>query len=140
MRRGYYPAGVTRQLVAIIASGDRRRLLRKIGAPTLVIHGAADPLVPVEAGRDTARHIAGAKLEVIDGMGHDLPPGAPADPRRGDRRALPRQRGPRRGEPALVRPPVSGSHAPFVSARRIDPKRLRYCAGVRFTRAPEQTG
>jgi proline iminopeptidase len=75
VRRGYYPAGITRQLVAIIASGDRRRLLRKIGAPTLVIHGAEDPLVPVEAGRDTARHIAGAKLMVIDGMGHDLAPG-----------------------------------------------------------------
>ncbi|MET0682704.1 MAG: alpha/beta hydrolase [Casimicrobiaceae bacterium] len=74
VRRGYHPAGVTRQLVAIIASGDRRRLLRKVTAPTLVIHGAADPLVPVEAGRDTARHIAGAKLMVIDGMGHDLPP------------------------------------------------------------------
>jgi pimeloyl-ACP methyl ester carboxylesterase len=75
VRRGHYPAGMTRQLVAVIASGDRRRLLRKISAPTLVIHGAADPLVPVEAGRDTARHIAGAKLQVIDGMGHDLPPG-----------------------------------------------------------------
>ena len=65
---------MTRQLVAIIASGDRRRLLRKVTAPTLVIHGADDPLMPVEAGRDTARHIAGAKLMVIDGMGHDLPP------------------------------------------------------------------
>ena len=75
VRRGYHPAGVTRQLVAIIASGDRRRLLRKIRTPTLVIHGAEDPLVPVEAGRDTARHIAGARLMVIDGMGHDLPPG-----------------------------------------------------------------
>jgi pimeloyl-ACP methyl ester carboxylesterase len=75
VRRGYDPAGVTRQLVAIIASGDRRRLLRTIRAPTLVIHGAEDPLVPVEAGRDTARHIAGAKLMVIEGMGHDLPPG-----------------------------------------------------------------
>jgi proline iminopeptidase len=74
VRRGYYPAGVTRQLVAIIASGDRRKLLQKITAPTLVIHGAEDPLVPVEAGRDTARHIAGANLKVIDGMGHDLPP------------------------------------------------------------------
>jgi pimeloyl-ACP methyl ester carboxylesterase len=74
VRRSYHPAGVTRQLVAIIASGDRRRLLRKVTAPTLVIHGAEDPLVPVEAGRDTARHIAGAKLMVIDGMGHDLPP------------------------------------------------------------------
>jgi proline iminopeptidase len=75
VRRSYYPAGVTRQLVAIIASGDRRKLLRKITAPTLVIHGTADPLVPVEGGRDTARHIAGARLMLIDGMGHDLAPG-----------------------------------------------------------------
>ena len=75
VRRGHHPAGVTRQLVAIIASGDRRKLLPKITAPTLVIHGAEDPLVPVEAGRDTARHIAGAKLMVIEGMGHDLAPG-----------------------------------------------------------------
>jgi proline iminopeptidase len=75
VRRGHHPAGMTRQLVAIIASGDRRKLLPKITAPTLVIHGAEDPLVPVEAGRDTARHIAGAKLMVIEGMGHDLAPG-----------------------------------------------------------------
>jgi len=75
VRRGYYPAGVTRQLVAIIASGNRSSLLRKITAPTLVIHGADDPLIPVEAGRDTARHIAGARLMVIPGMGHDLAPG-----------------------------------------------------------------
>ncbi len=74
VRRGHHPAGVTRQLVAIIATGDRRKLLPKITAPTLVIHGAEDPLVPVEAGRDTARHIAGAKLMVIEGMGHDLAP------------------------------------------------------------------
>jgi proline iminopeptidase len=74
VRRSYHPAGVTRQLIAIIASGDRRRLLRKVTAPTLVIHGAEDPLVPMEAGRDTARHIPGAKFLVIDGMGHDLPP------------------------------------------------------------------
>ena len=75
VRRGYYPAGVTRQLVAIIASGNRRTLLRRIAAPTLVIHGEDDPLVPVEAGRDTARHIEGARLMVIPGMGHDLAPG-----------------------------------------------------------------
>jgi pimeloyl-ACP methyl ester carboxylesterase len=75
VRRGHHPAGVTRQLVAILASGDRRKLLPKFTAPTLVIHGAEDPLVPVEAGRDTARHIAGAKLMVIEGMGHDLAPG-----------------------------------------------------------------
>ena len=75
VRRGYYPAGVTRQLRGRHRVRRPAGLLRKIGAPTLVIHGAADPLVPVEAGRDTARHIVGAKLEVIDGMGHDLPPG-----------------------------------------------------------------
>jgi proline iminopeptidase len=75
VRRSNYPAGIARQLLAIIASGDRRRLLAKITAPTLVIHGADDPLVPVAAGRDTAHHIKGAQLMVIDGMAHDLPPG-----------------------------------------------------------------
>lgn len=75
VRRAYHPAGVLQQLLAIIASGDRRDLLAKIAAPTLVIHGADDPLVPVAAGRDTAHHIKGARLMVIDGMAHDLPPG-----------------------------------------------------------------
>ena len=75
VRRGHCAPGMTRQLVAIIASGDRRKLLSRITAPTLVIHGADDPLVPVEAGRDTARHIPGAKLMVVQGMGHDLAPG-----------------------------------------------------------------
>ncbi|MDP1612983.1 MAG: alpha/beta hydrolase [Sulfuritalea sp.] len=73
VRRAYYPAGVARQLLAVIAAGDRRKLLRTITAPTLVIHGAADPLVPLAAGRDTAQHIPGAQLQVIDGMGHDFP-------------------------------------------------------------------
>jgi proline iminopeptidase len=73
-RRGYYPVGTARQLLAILASGDRRRDLARIRAPTLVIHGANDPLLPAAAGRDTARHIPGAKLMVIEGMGHDLPP------------------------------------------------------------------
>jgi proline iminopeptidase len=73
VRRAYEPAGTARQLLAIIASGDRRKLLRTISAPTLVIHGAADPLVPLAAGRDTAQQIPGASLLVIDGMGHDLP-------------------------------------------------------------------
>ncbi len=59
---------------AILASGDRRVLLRSVVAPTLVIHGAADPLVPVAAGRDTARHVAGTQFEIIGGMGHDFPP------------------------------------------------------------------
>lgn len=74
-RRGWYPAGAMRQLLAILASGDRRPLLARIAAPTLVIHGRDDPLVPLAAGRDTARSIRGARLEVIDGMGHDLAPG-----------------------------------------------------------------
>ncbi|MCC7310181.1 MAG: alpha/beta fold hydrolase [Sulfuritalea sp.] len=73
VRRAYYPAGVARQLLASIASGDRRRQLRTIMAPTLVIHGADDPLVPLAAGRDTAQHIPGASLLVIKGMGHDFP-------------------------------------------------------------------
>ncbi|HXZ59418.1 MAG TPA: alpha/beta hydrolase [Steroidobacteraceae bacterium] len=73
VRRAYDPAGTTRQLLAVVASGDRRRLLQRIVAPTLVIHGADDPLVPVEAGRDTARNVRGAKLLIIEGMGHDLP-------------------------------------------------------------------
>ncbi len=73
-RRGLYPAGTARQLAAVLASGDRRPMLHNVEAPTLVIHGANDPLVPLAAGRDTARHIRGAELEVIDGMGHDFPP------------------------------------------------------------------
>ena len=73
VRRAYEPAGTARQLLAIIASGNRRKLLRTIAAPTLVIHGADDPLVPLAAGRDTAQHIPGASLLVIDGMGHDFP-------------------------------------------------------------------
>jgi proline iminopeptidase len=73
VRRSYYPAGVARQLLASIASGDRRKQLRTIVAPTLVIHGAEDPLVPLAAGRDTAQHIPGAELRVIAGMGHDFP-------------------------------------------------------------------
>ncbi|MGZ9030310.1 MAG: alpha/beta fold hydrolase [Burkholderiaceae bacterium] len=72
--RGYDPAGAERQLLAILASGDRRTLLERITAPTLVIHGADDPLVPVAAGIDTARHIRGAQLKIIPGMGHDFSP------------------------------------------------------------------
>ena len=71
--RCYHPAGVARQMAAVIASGSRVPLLARIAAPTLVIHGAADPLVDIEAGRDTARRIPGARFEVIAGMGHDLP-------------------------------------------------------------------
>jgi pimeloyl-ACP methyl ester carboxylesterase len=71
--RSFYPQGAARQLAAIIDDGDRRARLKRIGAPTLVIHGIDDPLVPVEGGRDTAANIRGAKLHEIKGMGHDLP-------------------------------------------------------------------
>jgi len=71
--RGYYPAGVVRQLVAILASGTRCERLRGVTVPTVVIHGKDDPLVPVEGGMDTAASIPGARLELIDGMGHDMP-------------------------------------------------------------------
>jgi len=73
-RRGLYPEGTARQLGAILASGDRRGMLEQVTARTLVIHGASDPLVPLAAGRDTAQHIRGARLEIVQGMGHDFPP------------------------------------------------------------------
>ena len=71
--RGLNPAGSMRQLAAIIASGDRTPLLRAIVAPTVVIHGTKDKLVPPSGGRATARAIPGARLVLIEGMGHDLP-------------------------------------------------------------------
>lgn len=73
MRRSYYPAGYRHQMAAIVHSGDRRKLLSKIKAPTLVIHGKADVLVPVAGGIDSANHIPESELVLIDGMGHDLP-------------------------------------------------------------------
>lgn len=71
--RGHNPAGGARQLGAILVSGDRTRSLRRIEAPTLVIHGSADKLIKPSGGRATARAIPGARLMVIRGMGHDLP-------------------------------------------------------------------
>jgi pimeloyl-ACP methyl ester carboxylesterase len=71
--RGHHPAGVARQLHAITTSGDRTRALRGLDLPTLVLHGSADPLVRPAAGKATARAIPGARLRIIDGMGHDLP-------------------------------------------------------------------
>ncbi len=73
IRRSQCPGGVVRQMVAIAASGDRSAQLAAIKAPTLVIHGAADPLVPLACGLDCARLVPGAHLEIIEGMGHDLP-------------------------------------------------------------------
>ena len=71
--RGLNPAGVGRQLRAVLASGSRSERLRAVKAPTLVIHGTVDPLVRPEGGKDTAASIPGAKLLMIDGMGHALP-------------------------------------------------------------------
>jgi pimeloyl-ACP methyl ester carboxylesterase len=73
--RSYYPVGVGRQLMAVLASGSRVDMLKTIATPTLVLHGADDPLVPVEAGKDTAKHVPGSKLTIVPGMGHDLAPG-----------------------------------------------------------------
>jgi pimeloyl-ACP methyl ester carboxylesterase len=73
VRRAFRPAGTLRQLLAVAADGDRTPLLSRIKAPTHVIHGEADPLIPVENGRDLARRIVNATSEFIAGMGHDLP-------------------------------------------------------------------
>jgi pimeloyl-ACP methyl ester carboxylesterase len=72
-RRAYRPAGTLRQLVAILADGDRTPLLGRIAVPTGVLHGQADALVPVAAAHHLAQHIKGAQLELIPGWGHDLP-------------------------------------------------------------------
>ena len=74
-RGGYHPAGSARQLAAVAADTRRAAALHAVRAPTLVLHGEADPLVPVACGVDTARRIPGARLVTIPGMGHDLPPG-----------------------------------------------------------------
>ena len=71
--RCFYPPGTARQLVAVSASGDRTASLRRLLVPTVVVHGRDDPLVPIQAGRMTARAIPGAELVEIPGMGHDLP-------------------------------------------------------------------
>ena len=61
-------------MAAVICADDRRPKLGTINIPTVVLHGAEDPLVPVEGGRDTAANIRGAELRIVPGMGHDLPP------------------------------------------------------------------
>ena len=71
--RGLNPAGFARQHAAIIVSGSRKEMLRSVTVPTMVLHGDADPLVPVECGIDTANAIPGAKLVIVKGMGHALP-------------------------------------------------------------------
>ena len=73
--RAYNPEGVARQFVAILAQENRRPELKSLSTPALIIHGANDPLVLVESGKNTAADIPGAELMIIDGMGHDLPHG-----------------------------------------------------------------
>ena len=75
VKRGFYPVGTLRQMLAVMADITRAAQLAQLRVPTLVLHGKADPLLPYAHGEDTARRIAGAKLVGIEGMGHDLPPG-----------------------------------------------------------------
>jgi len=73
VRRAWRPSGTARQIAAIAADGDRTKLMVRIQSPTRVIHGEADPLVPVAAGRELVKRIRGATGDFIPGMGHDLP-------------------------------------------------------------------
>ncbi len=73
VRRSVYPEGPVRQMGAIISDGDRTAMLRGISAPTLVLHGEDDPLIPVAHGHATAAAIPGARIRTIPGWGHDLP-------------------------------------------------------------------
>ncbi len=78
IERSHHPDGTLRQMIAIAADNQRHDLLKQIKTPTLVIHGLADVLVPPEHGRDTAKRISGSRFVGIEGMGHDLAPGAVA--------------------------------------------------------------
>ena len=74
-RRAFNPAGVGRQMAAIRADGDRTARLGKLNVPAVVLHGADDPLLKVFGGEATAKAIPGAELRIVEGMGHDVPPG-----------------------------------------------------------------
>lgn len=71
--RSWHPAGTARQLLAVVADGDRTPLLGRIRVPTAVVHGEQDPLIPPAAASHLQAHVAGATLDLIPGMGHDLP-------------------------------------------------------------------
>jgi pimeloyl-ACP methyl ester carboxylesterase len=73
--RAYHPKGTGRQFAAILAAGDRTRALGEIRVPTVVIHGSEDQVIGVSGGQATAAAIPGARLLVVDGLGHELPPG-----------------------------------------------------------------
>jgi len=70
--RSHYPAGFLRQMAAIVAGGSRRERLRSLAVPALVIHGALDPLIPPEHGRATAAAVPGARLHIVEGLGHGI--------------------------------------------------------------------
>jgi len=72
-QRSYNPGGYMRHLKAIYSNGSRVEFLEKINCPTLILHGKDDPLIRKECGEDLAEHIRGARLEIINGMGHNLP-------------------------------------------------------------------
>lgn len=72
--RNHSPEGTKRQIVAVAVTGDLRPYIQQINVPTLVIHGSIDPLFPLAAGQDIADNIPNAKLEVVEGMGHETPP------------------------------------------------------------------
>jgi len=74
LERSFYPAGRQRQMAAIIETGNLRPKAKAISVPTMVIHGTADPLIPHPCGEDIAANVNDARLELVDGMGHDLPP------------------------------------------------------------------
>ena len=106
--RDHDPAGPGRQLAAILASGDRTNELRKITAPTIAVHGTADPLVRPSGGRATAKAIKGAKLIKIERMGHDMP--RAVWPRLIDAIA---ENAARAGGPLDRHPPLRASRAPL---------------------------
>lgn len=74
LRRAQGAGGMARQIAAIAATGSLRPLLARVVAPTLVVHGTDDDMIPPACGRDIAEHVAGAELWLVDGMGHDVPP------------------------------------------------------------------
>jgi pimeloyl-ACP methyl ester carboxylesterase len=73
LKRAYHPAGFGRQIAAIAATGDLRPRLGSITCPTLVVHGAEDPLVPPSCGKDIAQNVRDAALMIVEGMGHEVP-------------------------------------------------------------------
>jgi pimeloyl-ACP methyl ester carboxylesterase len=72
-QRAWRPRGTARQLLAVAADGDRSELLRKITAPVHIVHGQADALIPVAAAHDLHAKLPGSTIDIVPGMGHDLP-------------------------------------------------------------------